>query len=581
MNSEEKHEFRTLYLKKEFDEVRKLLVNVPEFNAYYPDFAKWLDKALDEALNGERLVYALYEAVFRLGRPQLKINSVAIVKIAGESAELKCLFNHEGMDSNGGGKLLYECVEKQLTKKGIGKIITDIPYANKDLNWFLIQNGFQINGFIERYKKGNFDYVLSKDVPMCYTGDPFDWYYLSKWFLENIYGFKINGAEGNTEESFQKHRLLVTTQNGSGSLLPYIKGESIVYDGKLLSERLEQIIDTNDANNPFRVIIAHEFEDLSLDSLAEKNILCFDKKSVFEKCGCEEPLFEKEDINGIVLEVKKEHFEKIPGDGSHFTYVKGSGSGRFARINNYVLFLVDSHHDSPFGAIMGYGKIKQISCADPISQWEVHKDLNPIFSKDDYDQFTSYKKEIIAIVVEGFKKIDPILYTDFRVQFKEHFQDDYVGNVYINEDFTTAFLVYLSQQQSSQQVLAEIGGENPEERQFEILLEKMTKIHADFMKHGDDFSLMKKDIEEIKIKQQHGVKEDVIISVGVDAFGSGVQHQVTIPIQDIAYKDLQDELNGFLSDESSGKYPKKVMNRIIKSLLEKKLSMEDKSESNI
>ncbi|AFV24506.1 phosphorylase [Methanolobus psychrophilus R15] len=578
MDFEDKYEFRALFLKKEFDEVKDLLVNEPTFKNYYPDFEKWLEKALKEALKGERLVYALYEAALRLGKPQLKINSVAIVKIAGESAELKCLFIDEIMDSNGSGKLLYERVEEQLTKKGIGKIITDVPYENKELNWFLIQNGFQVNGFVERYKKGRFDYILSKDVPMCYTGDPFNWYSISKWFLENVYGFKIADCEEKDEEFIQEHRLLVTSKNDTNLMLPYIKGNSIVYDGMLQNDKLNHIIEAINTTNSFNIIIAHEFEDENLDSHSQKNILCFDKKSVFEKCGCDEPLFEKEDINGIIVEVKKERFEKIPLDDSHFTYVKGSGSGRFARINNYVLFLVDSHGDSPFGAIMGYGKIKKISCSDPISQWEAHKDLNPIFSKDDYDQFTAHKKEVIAIVVEGFKEIEPILYNDFKVEFKEHFQGDYIGNVYVNEDFTTSFLLYLSQKQDLLQGISEIEEDDSEEGQLKLLLEKVNAVLEDFKRQNTDFTMMKKDIEEIRIKQQPSIKEEIVISVGLEALGTGGQHIVTIPIQDIPYKDLKEELEGFFSAESSGKYPQKIVNRILKSLLEKKLSQEDKSD---
>ncbi|WP_407282847.1 hypothetical protein V7O61_02485 [Methanolobus sp. WCC1] len=571
---ESEDQFRTLYLKEEFDEVKDLLIENSGFIGYYPDFNRWLEKALEDASNGDRLVYALYKPVYNERQLNSKMVSVAIVKIAGESAELKCLFIDEVTKSNDYGRILYQQVEEQLARKGIGKIITDVPYENKELNWFLIQNGFQINGLIERYKKGNFDYILSKDVPMCYTGDPFDWHYLSKWFLENIYGFETSYIEGNAGESFQKYLLSISTQNRNGLMLPDIKGKAIVYDGNLSNADLQQMVDADDANNSFKVTIAHGFEDLSVDTLSEKNILCFDKKTIFEKCGCDEPLFEKEDINGIVLEVKKEHFENIPSDGGHFTYIKGPGSGRFARINNYVLFLVDSYQDSPFGAIMGYGKIKNISCADSESQWKVHKDLNPIFTDENYEQFTRHKKEVIAIVVEGFQEIEPILYNDFKEQFNEYFQEDYIGNVYVNEDFTTAFLLYLSQRQNSQQDIIAVEEAGSEEEQFELLLEKVTKIHDDFKKHDADVTLIKKDIEEIRINQKTGIKEDVVISVGLEAFGTGAQHQVTIPLQDIPYKDLEDELNRFFSDKSSGKYPKKVVDRIFKSLLEKKMSKE-------
>jgi GNAT superfamily N-acetyltransferase len=157
---ESEDQFRTLYLKEEFDEVKDLLIENSGFIGYYPDFNRWLEKALEDASNGDRLVYALYKPVYNERQLNSKMVSVAIVKIAGESAELKCLFIDEVTKSNDYGRILYQQVEEQLARKGIGKIITDVPYENKELNWFLIQNGFQINGLIERYKKGNFDYIL-------------------------------------------------------------------------------------------------------------------------------------------------------------------------------------------------------------------------------------------------------------------------------------------------------------------------------------------------------------------------------------------------------------------------------------
>ncbi|MDW7731093.1 MAG: hypothetical protein SCH66_01535 [Methanolobus sp.] len=578
MESEEKHEFRALYLEKEFDEVRDLLVSVPDFNGYYPDFGKWLDKALKEALKGERLVYALYEAVLRSGRPQLKINSVAIVKIAGESAELKCLFVHEGMNSNGSGKLLYERVEEQLTKKGISKIITDVPYENKELNWFLIQNGFQINGFIERYKKGNFDYILSKDVPMCYTGDPFDWYRISEWFLEQIYQFKIETCEKQEEAFFRRYQLLVASHNSTSSPLPAIKGESVVYEGILQYENLEDILKCVDKVSSFGIVIAQEFEDICLEEFNEKNILAFNKKSIFEQCGCQEPIFDKEDIDGMIVEVKSEHFEKISPDDDFFTYVKGAGSGKFARKGNFILFLVDSHRGSPSDAIMGFGKIEEISCADPQTQWELYNNLNPIFLKDDYDQFTNYKKEVIAIVVSNFKRITPIPRDDFKSKFKEYFHNDNIGNVYVDEEFITSFLFDVSQQQNFTTDLLELESNDSGEDQFELLLESLAKIHDELRRKNDyDMTSFAQDLAEIKRHLEPGVKHSLLLSAGVNISGNGGVLQTEIPLKTAAYSNLSEDLKQLMDsktvtqNESNTKSSIKLVDRILKSLLEIKI----------
>ena len=554
----EEYQFKSLYLKEEFDEVENLLVNASEFKDYYPDFEKWLNKAINDASNGERLIYAVYSPIFLpSGRPSLKIDGVAIVKIAGESAELKCLLINEKSNSNSCGRFLYQRVEEQLAKKDISKIITDIPYENKELNWFLIQNGFQINGLIERYKKGNFDYILSKDIPLCYTGDPFDWYGISEWFLEHAYQFKIDAHKTQNENLFRIYHLLLTSQNTNLSKLPAIKGKAVVCEGNLHSEKSEEVIKFFDGINTFGIVISQEFEATCFGELNKRNILSFDEKYIFDQCGCKEPSFKKEDIDGIIVEVKQEHFEKITDNKEFFTYVKGAGSGKFARKGNYIIFLVDSHKESPSGAVMGLGKIEEISCADPNAQWDAHKERYPIFSKDDYDQFTSYKKEIIAIVVSNFKRISPIFHEDFKLEFGEYLHDDEIGNTYVNEDFTTSFLLYISQQKQSESQSYEIKNNTSGEGQSEALFEIMMQMRADISK-----------LTDIRINQEPGIKEELVISTGLEVGGNGVRHQVSIPIQDIAFADFKDDLMQGLDGKSIAKYPK-LTGRIFKSILDR------------
>lgn len=571
MEIEEEYQFKSLYLEEEFVEVENLLVNTSEFKEYYPDFEKWLNKALDDASKGERLIYAVYNPVILSGLPSLKMDSVAIVKIAGESAELKCLFINKKTDSSDSGKFLYQCVEEQLAKKQISKIITDIPYENKELNWFLIQNGFQINGLIERYKKGNLDYILSKDIPLCYTGDPFDWCGISEWFLEHTYQFKIDACEKQSENLFRIYDLLLTSQNTNISKLPTIKGKAVVCEGELQNEKSEEVLKFYDKINTFGIVISSKFEDACLGELNKRNILSFNRKDIFEQCGCKEPFFEREDIDGIIVEVKQEHFEKITDDAEFFTYVKGAGSGKFARKDNYILFLVDSHKESPYGAVMGLGKIKEISYADPNAQWDAHKELNPIFSQDDYDQFTRYKKEIIAIVVSNFKRISPISYDNFKSEFGEYLHDDKIGNTYVNEDFTTSFLLYISQQEQSESPY-DIETKKSGEGQSEAVIETMMQMYNEVRKQTDGLDQINQKLTDIEVRtnQKSGIKQDLVISTGLEIGGTGARHQVTIPIQDIASTDLNNDLMQVLEGKSIAKYPK-LQGYLLKLMLDRNI----------
>ncbi|MCO5382600.1 MAG: hypothetical protein NHB15_11310 [Methanosarcina barkeri] len=60
---------------------------------------------------------------------------------------------------------------------------------------------------------------------------------------------------------------------------------------------------------------------------------------------------------------------------------------------------------------------------------------------------------------------------------------------------------------------------------------------------------LKNDIEEIKEKVDYviislkpGIKEEIEISVGTEILGTGAMHKITIPLQEISYAELKDDL---------------------------------------
>jgi HEAT repeat protein len=84
-------------------------------------------------------------------------------------------------------------------------------------------------------------------------------------------------------------------------------------------------------------------------------------------------------------------------------------------------------------------------------------------------------------------------------------------------------------------------------------------------------SELKNDIKEIKEKVDYvvisvkpGIKEEIEISVGTEVLGTGLTHKITIPLQEISYSELKEDLEkitGIKIDKLS-KMPRRLANKI-------------------
>jgi len=54
--------------------------------------------------------------------------------------------------------------------------------------------------------------------------------------------------------------------------------------------------------------------------------------------------------------------------------------------------------------------------------------------------------------------------------------------------------------------------------------------------------ILSKVSSQITSKQKYWIREKFVISVGGTVFGTGAQHVITIPLQEIAYDDLKNDL---------------------------------------
>lgn len=84
-------------------------------------------------------------------------------------------------------------------------------------------------------------------------------------------------------------------------------------------------------------------------------------------------------------------------------------------------------------------------------------------------------------------------------------------------------------------------------------------------------------LDEIKISLKSGISEELIVTVGAEIFGTGAQHVITIPLQDISYDDLKKDLEKIRGKsninlttlpsklaETVKEYIRKKMNNILK-----------------
>lgn len=54
--------------------------------------------------------------------------------------------------------------------------------------------------------------------------------------------------------------------------------------------------------------------------------------------------------------------------------------------------------------------------------------------------------------------------------------------------------------------------------------------------------LIENKIYAMMVSLKPGIREELVISVGVDFGGTGAQHVITIPLQEISYPDLKEDL---------------------------------------
>lgn len=442
-------QIRRIFLKEDATKIIELQENAKEFKEHYPRHKEWLNFAIKEIIEGRRYAFGIYRSSFEpfTGLPKIDLIGSIILKreIYTNAFELKNLYINEYFRKKGYGDALFEVVEQFCIKRGGTQIETDVPSIEQNTVKFLSKNKFYVQIHMKSpFKKGDKIYRMIKELPVKYTGDPFDLYSLAVWTIQNIYNFQITKTETDYFDFIhtQKDNLKITENNSIS-----IKGRCIVIDQK-------EVIDVELIENKLKLTNVHIHSIIVRKTSKELEKLCNDNRILIlnflelknqfkSEFSTEFQEFEKEDINGMIVPVNFKYFESIKNNHINhisLTYFKGGPIGKFLKEDDYVLlYFEDATNVS--GGIRAYGKIEKCQVGAPDIIWNKFKNENPIFPENEFMTFSSDKSEIVAFKFKDLKFISTISGREVTGQkIITPYDNDKLGQYYLNKDSIADFL---------------------------------------------------------------------------------------------------------------------------------------------
>jgi len=74
------------------------------------------------------------------------------------------------------------------------------------------------------------------------------------------------------------------------------------------------------------------------------------------------------------------------------------------------------------------------------------------------------------------------------------------------------------------------------------LLNEIIVFVAPHISMSKDLERLENKLDDILISLEPGIREELTVTVGAKVFGTGIEHKINIPLQEIAYSDLEKDL---------------------------------------
>jgi len=366
---------------------------VPHLSKKYPNFENWLEKAKEEIQKGIRIAFG--EWVYGI-----LISTIILKPTVSDTVELKSLFVDPKLHSIGYGSKIYKVAEEQCVKMHFKKIMVDAFCEDDDVIHFLIKQGYTIYGKEDLYGVGKYSYLLSKNLKPQYIGDPFDWEEITKWMIENYFGFDVV----ETHPIVKSRALDFNIMKKMNSKFE-IKGLVEVKDTTVDQDPVLMLYQKSlDGGYHVPIFIGRTFTKRATDFAKEKGVILIDEQDISEITSWKPPEIKKQNIRGILLPIKPEFYQRILRRNlKNFVYFKGAPFGKYLKKGDTIIVYVES----PRKEVSAYGIVSKVSIDNPKFQWEAFKDKS-VFDEQDFWRFANSKREILAIEIKSFHEICPI-----------------------------------------------------------------------------------------------------------------------------------------------------------------------------
>lgn len=445
-------QIRRIFLTRDADEIQHLQKDAPEFKRHYPKHNEWLKMAINEVISGKRFAFGVYTTRFNYqGEAIISLVGSMILKkeMYSHIMELKNLYIKPDERRKKYGRALFEVIEQFCVKRGCTRIETEVPYEELGTVNFLNSMGFFVQHYADSpYRKADRICRMYKHLPNKYTGDPFDLFNLSCWLFENFYNFRaISHQEPNIDFSIAGSKFdfesitspKATQIQGSAYVLDRSDDVSVNDVKRFLKDKKKHIL----------AIIARNFSEEAKRHCENNRILHLDKATIENELrnvfSVEIPQFQKEDIKGMIVPINSKYFVKLSKSfkDNPTSYFKGGPVGKYLKKGDLILFYIEQSTDFPSGGLRAYAEINSCEVGAPITIWQKHKEINPIFPEDEYFAWCVDKSEVVALTFSKVSAINPISHLQINQYVTTTpFDNERLGQFYLDRDNINNFLQY-------------------------------------------------------------------------------------------------------------------------------------------
>jgi hypothetical protein len=253
---------------------------------------------------------------------------------------MKNLFIKADSRGKGNGTKLCEIVEYYCAKQGYSEIMTEVPGNEYDTIKFLLKRNYKIRTINESpYNVKDQSYEISKNLTPRYGEDSFDLFNMAKWLLKVVYNFKnIKGNDENNTITFDLDLMVDSSDLGlMGESVYSVEGIApngfvLVLDkDNIKCNEIVNIISNEKNKYNLFFVFGRTFEAETIKKCRNSGILVFDYFEITQKFkelfAYVLPEFRKEEIEGLIVSVNPENFDKIEHRNSMFTYFKAGSIG--------------------------------------------------------------------------------------------------------------------------------------------------------------------------------------------------------------------------------------------------------------